>query len=208
MIIYGTNGTHVRTQELPELACPACKARHSLRTSLYSRYAHVYWIPFFPFSKLHAVQCDACQATWENKAVPASIAPAVREVQQQTRHPYWTWAGLAAIVAIATFGFLASIRDHHHDEALLLEPRAGDIYTVRSDSAGMYSLMKVQRVGSNNVELVANEYQIDNVSPIHKLNSPEKYSKESFTLTRLELQIMRRKDQLTDVDRPEPASFR
>jgi hypothetical protein len=202
MIIYGTNGTHLRTQELPGVACPACNHSHSLRTSLYSRYAHVYWIPFFPYTKLTAVQCGACQSLWENKQVPASIAPAVREVQQQTRHPYWTWAGLAAIVAIAAFGFLASIRDHHTDEALLLEPRAGDIYTVRLDSAGMYSLMKVQRVGGNNVELVANEYQIDNASPIHKLNSPDKYSKEPFTLTRLELQIMRRKDQLTDVDRP------
>ena len=202
MIFYGTNGTHLRTQELPGVACPACNARNSLRTSTYSRYAHVYWIPFFPYSKLTAVQCDACQGTWANKAVPASIAPAVREVQQQTHHPYWTWAGLAALVAIATFSFLASVRDHHTDEALLLEPRAGDIYTVRSDSAGMYSLMKVQRVGGNNVELVANEYQIDNNSPMKELNSPEKYGKEPFTLTRLELQIMRRKDQLTDVDRP------
>jgi hypothetical protein len=202
MIIYGTNGTHVRTQELPELACPACKARHSLHTSLYSRYAHVYWIPLFPFEKLAAVHCIACNEVWKPKAAPTSIAPALREVRQQISHPYWTWAGLAAIVTIAAFSFLAGIRDHHTDEALLLEPRAGDIYTVRSDSAGMYSLMKVQRVGGNNVELVGNDYQIDNASPIHKLNSPEKYSKEPFTLTRLELQIMRRKDQLTDVDRP------
>jgi len=203
MIIYGTNGTHVRTQELPGVACPACKTSNSLRTSLYSRYAHVYWIPLFPFEKLAAVQCGACNEVWKHNAAPASIAPVVREVRQQISHPYWTWAGLAAVVAIAVFGYLASIRDRHTDEALLLEPRAGDIYTVRSDSAGMYSLMKVQRVGGNNVELVANDYQIDNVSPINKLNSPEKYSKEPFTLTRLELQIMRRKDQLTDVDRPE-----
>jgi len=203
MIIYGSKGTHLRTEPQPGVACPACHTTNSLRTSLYSRYAHVYWIPFFPYSKLTAVQCDACHELWENKQVPASIAPSVREVQQQTSHPYWTWVGLTAVLALLTFGFLASIRDHHTDEALLLEPRAGDIYTVRADSAGMYSLMKVQRVGGNNVELVANNYQVDNVSPIDQLNSPEKYSKEPFTLTRLELQIMRRKDQLTDVERPQ-----
>jgi hypothetical protein len=202
MIIYGFKGTHLRTQELPGVACPSCLNPNALRTSLYSRYAHVYWIPFFPYSKLTVVQCGACQQVWENKEVPTSIAPSVREVQQQTSHPYWSWAGLTAVAALLTFGFLAGIRDRHTDEALLLAPRAGDIYTVRSDSAGMYSLMKVRRVGGNNVELVANEYQIDNVSPIDELNSPEKYSKEPFTLTRLELQIMRRKDEITDVERP------
>jgi len=202
MIIYGFKGTHLRTQELPGVACPACNTTNSLRTSLYSRYAHVYWIPFFPYSKLTAVQCDACQELWENKAVPASIAPSVREVQQQTSHPYWSWAGLAAVVAFFSFAILAGMRDRHTDEALLLAPRAGDIYTVRSDSADMYSLLKVRRVGGNNVELVANEYQTDSRTRVDELNSPDKFSKEPFTLTRLELQIMRRKDQLTDVERP------
>ncbi|MGI4864985.1 MAG: hypothetical protein ACRYFZ_13755 [Janthinobacterium lividum] len=202
MIFYGTNGTHLRTEALPNLACPSCGTANALRTSLYSRYAHVYWIPFFPYSKLAAVECGACQTGWENSKIPAALAPAVRELKQQTKHPIWAWAGLAVVLAVVTFGALASIRDHHTDEALLAAPRAGDIYTVRSDSAGLYSLLKVNRVGGNNVELLANDFQIDNNAPIKTLNSPEKYSKEPFTLTRLELQIMRRKDQLTDVDRP------
>jgi len=202
MIIYGFKGTHLCTEALPGAACPACLAPNSLHTSLYSRYAHVYWIPFFPYSKLTVVQCAACHELWENKEVPTNIAPAVREVQQHTRHPYWSWAGLAAVVAFFSFAILAGMRDRHTDEALLLAPRAGDIYTVRSDSADMYSLLKVRRVGGNNVELVANEYQTDSRTRVDELNSPDKFSKEPFTLTRLELQIMRRKDQLTDVERP------
>ncbi|HET9502101.1 MAG TPA: hypothetical protein VFO93_01075 [Hymenobacter sp.] len=202
MIIYGTKGTHLQTEPLPDVACPACQAPSGLRASLYSRYAHVYWIPFFPYQKLAAVQCGTCQSVWDNGQLPPGLAPAVRTRKQQTRHPYWTWAGLAAVAGLLTFGALAGMRDRHTDEALLLAPRAGDIYTVRTDSAGMYSLMKVRRVGGNNVELVANDYQVDDAVPLDKLNSPEKYGKEPFTLTRLELQIMRRKDQLTDVDRP------
>lgn len=202
MIIYGSKGTHLRTEALPGVTCPNCSQPNTLRTSLYSRYAHVYWIPFFPYSKLAAVQCDHCQAGWENRQLPAVAASAVRELKQHTKHPFWTWAGLAVLATAVLLGFMVSTRDHHTDEALLEHPRAGDIYTVRSDSAGMYSLLKVQQVGGNNVQLVANDYQIDNIAPIDKLNSPEKYSKEPFTLTRLELQIMRRKDQITDVDRP------
>lgn len=202
MIFYGTNGTHLRTEMLPHLACPACEAPNTLRVSLFGRYAHVYWIPFVPYAKLAAVQCGACQAAWENKALPPTVAPAVRTLKKQTPQPYWSWAGLTLVAGIAAFGALHSIRDTHTDEALLISPRAGDIYTVRSDSAHLYSLLKVRQVSGNAVELLANEYQTDNSSPINSLNTPDKYSKEPVIITRLDLQIMRRKGELVDVDRP------
>ncbi|MEJ7665876.1 MAG: hypothetical protein WKG07_43355 [Hymenobacter sp.] len=51
MIIYGTNGKHYATHELPATPCPACRAPNSLQVDLVSRYAHVYWIPFFLIRK-------------------------------------------------------------------------------------------------------------------------------------------------------------
>ena len=204
MIIYGTNGTHFATPALPDATCPACHTRGQLHAALVSRYAHVYWLPLFPYQKLAVVQCDACQANWTDKSWPAELAPAARAAKSQARHPAWTWAGLALVLLIATYGLLSGLRDRHTDEALLESPRAGDIYTVRADSANMYSLLKVRQVSGNSVELVANEYQSDNATPIQSLNEPARYSKEPFVLTRLDLQIMRRKGQLTDVDRLEP----
>ena len=202
MIIYGTNGTHLRTDALPSPACPACGTGNALRTSIFSRYAHIYWIPFFPYTKLAVVQCGACQTTWENKALPTEVGPAVQALKQQARQPYWTWAGLGLVALLISGSTLYSIRDTHTDDALLDAPRAGDIYTVHTDSANMYSLLKVRQVGGNGVELVANEYETADSDPISSLNTPDKYSKEPFVLTRLDLQIMRRKGTLTDVDRP------
>jgi hypothetical protein len=202
MIFYGTNGTHLRSEMLPGLACSACATPNSLRASLFGRYVHLYWVPFLPYAKLAAVQCGACQATWENQALPPAVAPAVRTLKQQTPQPYWSWAGLTLVAGLAAFGALHSIRETHTDEALLLRPRAGDIYTVRSDNAHLYSLLKVRQASGNAVELLANEYQTANSSPINSLNTPDKYSKEPVTITRLDLQIMRRKGELIDVDRP------
>lgn len=203
MIIYGTNGSHYATQPLAGPACPACHAPDALQVSLVSRYAHVYGVPLFPYQKIAVTQCGSCQATWSEKELAPALAPAVREAKKRTRAPYWTWAGVLLITATSLFGYLRSIRDTHTDEALLTSPRAGDIYTVRADSANMYSLLKVRQVGGNIVELVANEYQTKDSDPINSLNEPARYSKEPFTLTFLDLQIMRRKGQLTDVDRPE-----
>lgn len=205
MIFYGTNGKHYATEPLPGTTCPACQAPDSLHVALVSRYAHVYWVPLFPYQKIALTQCAHCQATWEEKQLAPDLAPAVRAVKKHRRAPVWTWAGLALVAAFGLYGYLRSIRDTHVDEALLASPRAGDIYTVRADSSRRYSLLKVRQVGGNVVELVANEYETDDSTPLNSLNEPARYSKEPFTLTFLDLQIMRHKGQITDVDRLPPA---
>ena len=125
----------------------------------------------------------------------------MRVARQQRALPFWMWSGVAIILMVSLFGYLQHIRDTRTDEDLLAAPRVGDIYTVRTDSSAMYSLLKVRQVGGNIVELVANDYQTEDPTPITTLNAPARYAKEPFTLTFLDLQIMRRKGQLTDVDR-------
>ena len=202
MIFYGTKGKHFATFDLPPATCPACHRPGQLRAGLVSRYAHVYWIPLFPYQKVAVVQCGACG--WDTTTPPAELAPAVRALKQQATHPYWTWSGLGVLALLLLGGFLLGIRDHHQDEALLTSPRTGDVYTVRSDSANVasYSLLKVRRVSGNSVELLANKFQTDDSSPFPDLDKAHCYNPEPFVLTRLDLQIMRRKGELTDVDRP------
>ena len=203
MIIYGTNGKHYATHELPATPCPVCQAPNALRVDLVSRYAHVYWIPFFPYQKIAVTQCANCQAAWTEKELTPDLAPAVRATKKQSRAPFWNWAGLLLIAAVSLWGYLHGIRDARTDEDLLASPHAGDIYTVRSDSSQRYSLLKVKQVGGNIVELLPNEYETEDATPLNSLNAPERYGKNSFTLTFLDLQIMRHKGQLTDVDRME-----
>lgn len=202
MIFYGTSGTQFATASLPQAACPACHTVGQLRASLVSHYAHLYWVPLFPFQKRAGAQCGACGTSWPDYAWPAALAPALRLAKQQHPHPYRSWAGLGllALAALGTYGY--GLREQQLDEALLASPRTGDIYTVRSVGASAYSLLKVLRAGGNGVELVANEYQTPDSDPISSLNDSFRYSKEPFVVTRLDLQIMRRKGELTDVDRP------
>lgn len=202
MIFYGTKGTHLATEPVFGQKCPHCGQSNSLAASVYGRYAHIYWIPFFPYSKIGLLSCESCQHVWEEKALPPALAPAVQELKKNSPHRRWEWSGLALALLLVAFGIAASARDTRTDDTYLDAPRAGDIYTVRSDSSRQYSLLKVRQVSGNSVELVANEYETDSSTPITSLNEPSKYRTEPFVLTRLDLQIMRKKGQLTDVDRP------
>ena len=202
MIIYGTNGALVRTAPMPSVACPSCAAPGTMQLSLFSRYVHIYWVPVLPYSKPVVAVCSHCQLAWEEKTMPATLQGTAREIKRGTRAPFWHWSGLMLIAAGMAWATVASTANERENKAYLAAPQAGDIYTVQStENKSDYSLLKVISARGNAVELVANEYQIDNNNPIDELNAPDKYSKESFSLTQLDLQIMKNKGQLTDVDR-------
>ncbi|GAA4364851.1 hypothetical protein GCM10023185_34690 [Hymenobacter saemangeumensis] len=201
MIFYGTNGSLVRTEALPGYSCPSCATADTLQLSVFSRYVHIYWIPVLPYSRPLVASCTHCAQAWEGQGLPAELREPAQLLKKTTRHPYAHWAGLALIFLLISGGAVASKLDDRADKALLAAPKAGDIYTVRTKDNN-YSLLKVVSAGGTAVELVANEYEIDNNSPLDELNSPDKYSKESFSLTRFDLQIMREKDEITEIDRP------
>ncbi|MGI4885508.1 MAG: hypothetical protein ACRYFR_11170 [Janthinobacterium lividum] len=203
MIIYGTNGAHLHTAPLPGLACPACAAPEALQLTVFSRYVHIYWVPLLPYSRPAVAQCLHCQQAWDEKTLPAAVRPAVQSFKKQFRAPVWHWTGALLAAVGLLWGIVASSRDDKANAAYLAAPRAGDIYTVHEKAGDPnYSLLKVVSAGGNLVELVANEYQVNNSHPIDDLNAPAKYSKESFSLTLLDLRAMQNKGQLTDVDRP------
>ena len=202
MILYGSKGAHLRTDSLPGTSCPVCTTPDALKASVYSRYAHVYFIPSFPVSKTAVAHCQHCQQAWDEKTLPAELHPAVRALKKSTRFPLWHWAG-AGVLVLGLAGASLAGRYHERDRvAWLAAPHAGDIYTVHSPGdSTRYSLLKVVSAKGNTVEVVSNEYETDDSSPVTELNSPEKYSKESESLTVLDLQIMHNRGQLTDVDR-------
>lgn len=204
MIIYGTNGSHVRTEPLPGATCPACKTSNQMHVSIFSRYVHIYWVPLLPYSKPAVAQCLQCEGAWELKQLPpeaAAVQQAVRARKKATRPPWWQWSGAALLVVGSVWGADAAIRDGHENEAFLAAPHVGDLYTLHDDSTKRYTLLKVVRAQANTVEVVANEYEMDDSQPSRKINFPDYFAKESFTLTHLDLLSMKNKGQLTDVDR-------
>ena len=136
-------------------------------------------------------------------AVRGAVRGAAKSAKSQLWAPIWHWTGVSLLVLGVAWASIASARDNKNNAAYLAAPRAGDVCTVHEKAGDPNcSLLKVVSAGGNLVELVANEYQVNNSHPIDDLNAPAKYSKESFSLTLLDLRTMQNKGQITDVDRP------
>ena len=206
MIIYGTNGTHVRTEPLPGVVCPACATPDQMQGRVFSRYVHVYWVPLLPYTKPAVAVCQHCQHAWEHNELPAeatALKQALHQQKKSVRAPWWHWSGAVLLALGIGWAVDASAQDKRNDAAFLAAPRPGDVYTVRDDSTRNYTLYKVVDTHANTVDLAVNRYETDNSLPYGKLNQPDYYDSTTFTLTQLDLNIMHNKGVLTEVDRPE-----
>ncbi|AYA35823.1 hypothetical protein D3Y59_01430 [Hymenobacter oligotrophus] len=202
MIVYGSNSSHLLTEPVPGAACQACGTPDALRLSVLGRYAHVYWIPLFPFGKTGGLQCGHCQQVLPAAELPAQLHPHFAAAKARARVPKWHFAGLALLGLMVAGSFATDLAGRRHDAQLLAQPRVGDLYHVETDEPGFYTLLKVVEVNGNSLRLQQNAYQTNRQSEVAALDKRENYDAEPFDLTQYDLQIMQQQHKLVDVVRP------
>lgn len=203
MIVYGYNSSHLGTMALAGACCPGCGAPDTLRLSVFGRYAHVYWLPLLPLGKTGAAQCTQCQLVLRPKELPTPIKAEFRELRTRTRTPLRHCLGLLLLGAAALGSFGAGAWQQMQVRERLAHPHIGDLYQVRSEAPGYFTLLRVTAVNGNSVRLQQNNYETDREAEVEQLNLPENYDAEPFDLTQLDLQIMKQQQQLVAVQRPE-----
>ncbi|GAB2967521.1 hypothetical protein GCM10027048_42810 [Hymenobacter coalescens] len=201
MIIYGHNSTHLRSGPVPAACCPACGTPESLRMSVFGRYAHVYWIPLFGIGKTGGVQCGRCRCALRHDELPEPLQPHFSALKARTHAPLWHFAGLLLLGLAALGSPAVDAWQHHRDEQRLAHPHVGDVYYIRAEEPGYYTLLKVVEVNGNSVRLRSNHYETDLEAEVDDLDLPKNYDAEPFDLTQFDLQIMQQQQELLAVVR-------
>ena len=93
MIIYGTRSSHQGAEHVNS-PCVNCQTAGSVTLFAYQKYAHIFWIPFFPLSKIFASQCGHCQQVLGENEIRERYRPAYTDLKNKLSTPYWTFAGL------------------------------------------------------------------------------------------------------------------
>ncbi len=97
MIIYGT-GEKRRVLDKNKMICPNCR-KQSLKTYVFNKYFHLFWIPVFPYGKRTIVICEDCQITYQDKAIPDEIQTELSFYRSMTRPPIYLFSGAILILA-------------------------------------------------------------------------------------------------------------
>jgi hypothetical protein len=199
MIIYGTKATLIGKETQFE-KCTNCGAQNNVELHMFQRYAHIFWIPFFPIGKTGVSQCGQCKQVLKLKEMPDNLRDAYDRLKKQSKAPVWTFSGLALIVVLIGIGIVSSRQEDARNAKLIADPRKGDVYEVGL-SPSSYTLYKVDEIVGDTVYIVQNLYTTNMSTGLGELKSKPYAEDEVVPYSKAELKELFENDKIRDVDR-------
>lgn len=198
MIIYGSKATEILTENIKE-NCSHCDTQNSVEMTIFQKYAHVFWIPFFPFSKTGMTQCTHCKQLLEKDEFNDKLINRYKTLKSNTKAPIWTFSGLALLGVLIISGVGYNKINGEKNAELISEPKKGDVYEVKMDNS-QYTLFKVDKVAGDSVFVLENMYETNKISGLSDLKD-EDFIKESWGIHKTELKNMLEIGTIIDIKR-------
>jgi hypothetical protein len=199
MIVYGTRATLTKSEHLFE-PCPNCKNTNSLQISVFQRYAHIFWIPFFPIGKKGVSVCSNCNQVLKDKEMPASLKLSYDNLKSQAKIPVWNFSGLFIIALIA---IAVTISQNHKNDKIgkyLLAPKKGDIFQIKLDDT-TYTVYQVAKVDADTVFFFGGKYQSNTETGLDGLEARGFNTDSVEGVSKAGLAAMHKKDDIIDIER-------
>ncbi|MET4075237.1 hypothetical protein [Hymenobacter sp. UYCo722] len=143
---------------LSRLACAQCQTPGALSCTVFSRYAHLFWIPAFPIGKFSVTVCEHCKQVLTAREMPASYHAPVQEIQRQAKTPLTHFALLALFGLFLIISLLINIFDGQKNttETTISTAPAQEIVGTRykfdvTDDGRQYGLLEVIDVTADSV---------------------------------------------------------
>ena len=203
MIIYGTKTKQLARESVFE-KCPNCGNQNTVEIYVFQKYAHIFWIPFFPLGKTMVSQCSHCKQVLKEKEMPASLKASNDQVKTLAKTPVWTFSGLALVAVLVTIGIISDKQKDARNARLVSEPKNGDIFKVKTKE-NQYTLFKVESTRGDSTYVRINEFETNKLSGLADLKrkGATAYSEELFGFSKSELKSMLDHGEIVEVERAE-----
>lgn len=198
MIIYGSRNKELANEHLAD-KCHNCGTQNSVVLHLFQRYAHVFWIPFFPIGKTGVSQCSHCKQVLKGKEMPPPLRASYENLKAHTRIPVWTFSGSVLLAILIITAIISDRKNDERNAKLILAPQSGDIFEIKIKNNG-YTLYRVEEVKGDSVFVQANNYGTSKITGLDDLKN-KGYSAEVFGFSKSELKQMLDKGEIVNIDR-------
>jgi len=171
MIIYGTRDVTLQSTSFEDHFCTNCGQKGTICCTVFSRHAHIFWIPLFPYSKRLVIWCNNCKKEFHINELSPQLRSEIVEFHRKCRAPLWQWVGLALIAASVLIGITNGITENKNTKKYFDSPEINDVYCVKYDDG--YSLMFIDEIRDDSIFFIHNEYTystMTKVKNLHKLN--------------------------------------
>ncbi len=201
MVVYGTKNTKLTGAQIID-KCSNCGTSNVMEMHVFQKFAHVFWMPFFPMKKLGVSQCNHCKQVLTQKEMPPALTTTYQTLKAQAKTPIWTFAGIGLVIALVTIGVISDRRKDEKNAKLIVSPQVNDIYEVTLGYKH-YTLYKVAIVKGDSVFLSVNDYETNKATGLKDLKKKRgnAFSEDFLPLTKAELKEMLEKGEILDIER-------
>jgi hypothetical protein len=202
MIIYGTKAVAVTTENIPD-ACTNCGNTHRIQMTVFQKYAHLFWIPLFPFGKAGATECAHCKQVLLQKEFPAQLRISYDNLKSKSKTPVWVFSGLALFAVLVAAGGINSRKQDAENARWIMAPQKGDIYEIKYDRKH-YTLFRVAAVAGDTVFVWPHQFETNRLSGLRALKrkGPDAFVQEPIAFLKTELKTKLESGEIMDIERP------
>jgi hypothetical protein len=169
MIVFGHNNFLIKSYTLEELGIYSEQDSSSIMFQVRQRYAHLFWIPFFPIGKLWVTKKKGIDTLYE---MPAEIKSAILSRYGTPRTPWYSFALIFLGIAVYLFVLMGEAVDRQRwkndfyntveeTKMFIKYPTTGDCYVfTKYEGADRYSnsvdiILKVKQYDENKTMFVS-----------------------------------------------------
>ncbi|MBO3699018.1 hypothetical protein [Roseivirga sp. E12] len=160
MVIYGWNTKVLKEAPFAGHQCTNC-GHENTHIVVSGSYAHIFWIPLFPYKKVLHVICDNCKHANKPKEVSEEVRSLAKQLKSKVRFPAYMFSGLAIVMVLIGYFAVATYMDGQRFEKYLSEPEVNDIYYLYDKdepSEFKYSLLKVIDIRQDTIDVSPNGF--------------------------------------------------
>lgn len=201
MIIYGTRAVTLANKDTSMLTCPNCDTTGTTDITVFSKHAHVFWIPVFSFGKTGVSLCQSCGHEIKSRKMPLEFKNEYLKIKTATRIPIWQFSGLAIIILAVLYGIYSSGETAKQNALYINEPITNDVYYYKTGIG--YSTYKVTAVSADSVFVSSNVYEVDKYSGCSEINTPENYQDFSEGFSKADIKKLFEEDNIRKILRAE-----
>lgn len=182
MIIYGWNSKNLKQAHLENFECPSCQQKNSV-LAIFSHYAHIFWIPFFPYKKSAIVQCTSCQFTTQEKEMTPEMKAQMKQLKSAVSTPKYLFSGLIILAVGIGFIMYSSNKTVREERSYIENPQIGDVYIIKDvEEEGEYNhfLYRVNDIVNDSLYVAVSSFYYNGV--VYQLDPKDGFYNFSFPI--------------------------
>lgn len=205
MIFFGRKEKQIKHGRIKNVICPECKENATFDYWIFTKYFHVYWIPFFPYKKVTLVDCEECGSAIEPKQFSVNIKQKLQREHElnPARNPIWTYSGIIVLLILIPWVFYQSSNAQDNYLNYRQNPKIGDVYYLnyKPENQTYYTTMKVASIENDSIHFMANDTMVTKFKKVFTINNDRYYSSKIKTYTKAQINDLFLKDSIYRIER-------